>query len=106
MAWHSRIFVTGPGAAAAVADRVAAVRSTTATKKQGWRCLRVRQPPKKDASRDSLRSKARRCPINVGISPIESLLAEKLWVADFYCTRFEVLGGLVVILRETADHAF
>ena len=35
-----------------------------------------------------------------------SLFAEKLWVADFCCTRFEVLGGLVKILRETADHAF
>jgi len=45
-------------------------------------------------------------PISVGISPIESLLAEKLWVAGFRCTRFEVLGGLVIILRETADHAF
>jgi hypothetical protein len=39
-------------------------------------------------------------------SPSESLLAEKLWVAGFRCTRFEVLGGLVIILRETADHAF
>ena len=41
-----------------------------------------------------------------GLGPIESLLAEKLWVADFCRTCFEVLGGLVIILRETADHAF
>jgi hypothetical protein len=27
-------------------------------------------------------------------------------VAGFRCTRFEVLGGLVIILRETSDHAF
>jgi hypothetical protein len=45
-------------------------------------------------------------PISVEISPIESLLAEKLWVAGFRCPRFEVLGGLVIILRETSDHAF
>ena len=27
-------------------------------------------------------------------------------MAGFRCTRFEVLGGLVIILGETADHAF
>jgi hypothetical protein len=32
--------------------------------------------------------------------------AEKLWVADFCCTPLEVLGSLIIILRETADHAF
>ena len=45
-------------------------------------------------------------PTSVGIRSDRSLLAEKLWVAGFRCTRFEVLGGLVIILRETADHAF
>jgi hypothetical protein len=74
--------------------------------KQGGRRLRFSSQPENAAFRDSLRTRPRAARSASGLGLIESLLAEKLWVADFYCTRFEVLGGLVIIPRENADHAF